>query len=127
MEIAKIVGLSITCAIVVICVKNVNPELASIVTVCAGVLILSLAVSYISDFLALFSALGDYAELGKITIKIVIKIIGISYLIEFSSGLIEDFGLKSLSDKIVFVGKIAILTTAYPIIEKLIKTVTELI
>ena len=71
--------------------------------------------------------IGDYAELGKITIKIVIKIIGISYLIEFSSGLIEDFGLKSLSDKIVFVGKIAILTTAYPIIEKLIKTVTELI
>ena len=51
MEIAKIVGISITCAIVVICVKNVNPELASIVTVCAGVLILSLAVNRIDPLL----------------------------------------------------------------------------
>ena len=77
--------------------------------------------------MSIFTALGNYAELGKFTIKIVIKIVGISYLVEFTSDLIDDFGLKSLSDKIVFAGRILILTTAFPIIEKLISTVTELL
>ena len=127
MEIFKIAAIGITCAIVIIYLKNVNGELASIATVCSGVVLLSLTIGYVADFLLIFTALGNYAELGKISIKIVIKIVGISYLVEFTSDLIDDFGLKSLSDKVVFAGKILILTTAFPIIEKLISTVTELL
>lgn len=127
MEIFKIAAIGVTCAIIIIYLKNVNGELASIATVCAGVLLLSLTAGYVADFLSIFTVLGNYAELGKFTIKIVIKIVGISYLVEFTSDLIDDFGLKSLSDKIVFAGRILILTTAFPIIEKLISTVTELL
>ena len=118
MEIFKIAAIGVTCAIIIIYLKNVNGELASIATVCAGVLLLSLTAGYVADFLSIFTALGNYAELGKFTIKIVIKIVGISYLVEFTS---------DLSDKIVFAGRILILTTAFPIIEKLISTVTELL
>ena len=40
MEIFKIAAIGVTCAIIIIYLKNVNGELASIATVCAGVLLL---------------------------------------------------------------------------------------
>ena len=61
MEIFKIAAIGVTCAIIIIYLKNVNGELASIATVCAGVLLLSLTASYVADFLSIFTALGNYA------------------------------------------------------------------
>ncbi len=127
MELVKIVALGVTCALIIVYLKGINGELAMIATVCSGILLLSLTISYVSEFISAYTALGEYAEIGGSTIKIVLKIIGISYLVEFSSNLIEDFGLKSLSDKVVFAGKAIILITSYPIIENLIKIVTGLI
>ena len=48
--------------------------------------------------------------------KIIFKITAISYLVEFGAGIIDDFGLKSLSDKLVFVGKVVIFCMSMPII-----------
>ena len=51
----------------------------------------------------------------------------ISYLVEFSASTIEDFGIKSIADKVVFAGKIVILTISAPIIETLISTILSLL
>ena len=48
--------------------------------------------------------------------SIIFKITAIGYLVEFGAGTIEDFGLKSLADKLVFAGKIIILGISMPVI-----------
>lgn len=123
----KIVAVGVVCALVIVYLKGVNSELAVMATIASGVLILVFTVSYVSDFLTLIAKLSEYAQIGGVTTKIVLKVIAIGYLVEFSADLIEDMGLKSLSDKVVFAGKILILTISFPIIESLIKLVVELI
>ena len=127
MELVKIVVVGISCALIIIYLKNVNSELAAIATVASGVLVLLLTISYVTDFISLISSIGETAVIGGQVVKIVVKILGIAYLVEFSTDLIDDLGLKSLSDKVTLAGKILIITAAYPIIENLVKLVVNLI
>lgn len=127
MDFYKIVAVGVVCALAIVYLKSVNNELAIMATIASGMLLTVFAVSYVSDFLSLIVKLSEYAQIGGLTVKIVLKVIAIGYLVEFSADLIEDMGLKSLSDKVVFAGKILVLTVSFPIIESLIKLVVELI
>ena len=42
-------------------------------------------------------------------VKVILKMVGIGYLVEFSAGILNDFGQNSLADKLVFCGKIVVL------------------
>ena len=46
---------------------------------------------------------------------------------EFAAGAIEDFGLKSLSDKLVLIGKLIIIGVSMPVIYAVINLVTGLL
>ena len=127
MELIKIAAVGVVCSLVVVYLKNSDSHLAGLATVASGVLLLILTVGYAADFLSLLTSLGDYAQTGGQVVKIVIKILGISYLVEFTADVIDDMGLKSVSDKVVFAGKILIITAAFPVIENLIKIVINLL
>lgn len=127
MELMKIAAVGVVCSLVVVYLKNSDSQLAGLATVASGVLLLILTVGYAADFLSLLTSLGDYAQTGGQVVKIVIKILGISYLVEFTADVIDDMGLKSISDKVVLAGKILIITAAFPVIENLIKIVINLL
>lgn len=127
MELIKIAAVGVVCSLVVVYLKNSDSQLAGLATVASGVLLLILTVGYAVDFLSLLTSLGDYAQTGGQVVKIVIKILGISYLVEFTADVIDDMGLKSVSDKVVLAGKILIITAAFPVIENLIKIVINLL
>lgn len=127
MELMKIAAVGVVCSLVVVYLKNSDSQLAGLATVASGVLLLILTVGYAADFLSLLTSLGDYAQTGGQVVKIVIKILGISYLVEFTADVIDDMGLKSVSDKVVLAGKILIITAAFPVIENLIKIVINLL
>ena len=127
MELIKIAAVGVVCSLVVVYLKNSDSQLAGLATVASGVLLLILTVGYAAEFLSLLTSLGDYAQTGGQVVKIVIKILGISYLVEFTADVIDDMGLKSVSDKVVLAGKILIITAAFPVIENLIKIVINLL
>lgn len=127
MEVFKVVIIGVVCTIVIVYLKNVNSDFVMPVTICSGILILCLTLSYVNDFIDLFKTIAENSGLDSSIFKIILKIVAISYLVEFSATLIEDFGLKSLADKVVFAGKILILTMSAPIIESLINVVSNLL
>ncbi len=114
----KIVAVAIVAAILIIYLKNANSELYSVAVVGAGVLLIFLGLDYLSETLDFFNKISDISGLDKNYFSIIMKITGIAYVVEFGAGVIEDFGLKSMSDKVIFVGKMVILITAMPIINQ---------
>lgn len=59
--------------------------------------------------------------------SLLVKIIGIGYVTDFSAGVIEDTGSKSLADKVVLAGKIIIMTLALPVVVKLFDLIAGLL
>lgn len=127
MEICKIVAIGIISVILIAYLKNVNSEIAVIAGVASGLLIIILSLTYVKDFVMFFSELSDKGGLDGSVFKLSLKIIAISYLVDFSSGVASDFGQAALGEKIQFAGKVIMITLAMPLISEMIWTVVGLL
>lgn len=123
MEIYKIAAIGIIAVILVVYLKSINQELAVITGIASSLLILTLSFSYIREFVVFFKDLANDGGIDNTAIKLTLKIIAISYLIEFSSGIAKDFGQNSLGEKIDFAGKMIMITLAVPLIKEMLTTV----
>lgn len=112
----KIVACALVCAFILIYLKSVNSEFFSVATLGAGVIIIALGIEYLTETVSFIQKIIDASSINAKYFSVILKITGIAYVVEFGAGIVEDLGLKSLADKLVFIGKAAIFTAAIPII-----------
>ena len=127
MPIFQLIGIAFVTAVTALLLKSTRPELAFAVTVAGCIILLLVILDLVKDS---FSVLGDIAEgtgIDASLIKTLLKMIGIGYLVEFSAGLLNDFGQNSLADKLIFAGKIVVFVLAVPILESVLKLISSLI
>lgn len=122
----QIAALAIICAIIVLYLKNINSELYVLALIGSGIILLYTAAGYISQTFDFFNKIINVTGVDGEYFGIIFKIISIGYLIEFAASTIEDFGLKSLADKLVFIGKIIIIGVSMPIIYAVFNLITGL-
>ncbi|MBR1867677.1 MAG: hypothetical protein IJ800_03755 [Clostridia bacterium] len=127
MGIYKIVAVGVVSALIIVYLKYINSELTMPVTICSGIILLLTTVSYSTEFIGVLNEITAISGIDTKVFSIIIKIVAISYLVEFSASLIDDFGLKSISDKVVFAGRLVILTMSMPIVKNLIEVIVDLI
>lgn len=127
MEIIKIIGVGFITALTAIMLKSSKPELSFAVTVAGVIIILIFVFDMVKDSLSVFEEIKNMSGISDVLIRQLLKIIGIGYLTEFSAGILSDFGSKSVADKIVFGGKMAIFVLALPIIKNLMQLVVSFI
>ena len=123
----KIIAVGLISALIIICLKSANSELAAPVSVASGLLILLMTVSYVKEFVSFFKDMANVAGLDDGIYKIVLKVLAISYLSEFASGAVEDLGQKNLSEKIQFASKTIMIVLAMPLLKNLIEKVVALL
>ena len=127
MEIFQLVGIAFITATAALVLKGTKPELALAVTIAGSIILLLFAFEILRGSLSLFQKIADTTGIDSSLVKILLKMIGIGYLVEFSSGILNDFGQNALGDKLVFCGKIIILVLAVPIIESLLSLIVKLL
>ena len=98
-----------------------------LVIIASGIIILGFSLNYLVENLNFFNKLFEMTGLSDDVLRIIYKITAIGYLIEFGAGTVEDFGLKSLADKLVFTGKLIILSVSLPIIYSIINVIMVLV
>ena len=124
---AKIIGVGLVTAIAALILKSSKPELAFAVTIAGGVIILIFALDMLGASLRIFTDIAEKTGIDQSLVKIILKIVAVGYLVEFSSGIVEDFGSKSIADKLVLAGKIIIFTVSIPIIQSLITLIGNIL
>ena len=119
----KIVAIGVAAAILAAWIKTIKPEYALWVTLAAGaflglaaILKLETIVTELHFLQGYFSAYGAY-------FKLLIKIVGITYLAEFSADLCNDSGANTLAAQIELFGKLSILVLCMPIMTSLLETI----
>ena len=124
---AKIIGVGLVTAIAALILKSSKPELAFAVTIAGGVIILIFALDMLGASLRIFTDIAEKTGIDQSLVKIILEIVAIGYLVEFSAGIVEDFGSKSIADKLVLAGKIIIFTVSIPIIQRLITLIGNIL
>lgn len=127
MDIFRIIGVGLATAVTALIVKQVKPEIAIIVGVAGGIIMLLMLVDSVTSILSVFSSLTQKSGLSTGIFAAVLKIIGVGYITEFSANLCVDAGSTSIANKILLAGKILILVSAIPIVTNLIDIISGLL
>ena len=127
MEIFKILGIGLITCIACLIVRQVKPDVASIIMIAGGVVILLMVVDYVAQIFDVFKVIIDKTSLSSNLFSIVLKIVGVGYLTEFAANICADTGSNSLADKILLAGKILILFMSLPIVTNIVEIVVGLL
>ena len=127
MQIFQLVGIAIITAVAALLLKGTKPELAFAVTIAGGIILLLFAFEIFKGSLTIFQKITDITGIESSIVKILLKMVGIGYLVEFSAGILNDFGQSNLGDKLVFCGKIIVLVLAVPILESVLTLIVKLL
>lgn len=119
----KIIGIAIITTIAVLIIKQLKPELAVFVGLVGSILIIIYIVNMIGGVLTIFDTMASKTGIDKELFLVILKIIGVGYLTEFSANLCQDAGVSSIADKIMLAGKVVIMIMALPIINNLLEIV----
>ena len=127
MAIIKVISIAFVGLLAVGVLKEIKPSLAAVAGIVTGLIIVYSLLDEFTYIVESFRQLSVIAEIDDALIKTIIKIIGIGYLTEFSSGIAEDYGSQSIAKKIEFGGKVCIAVLAVPVITGLISTIGSLL
>ena len=119
-QIFQLIGIAFVTAVAAILVKSTKPELAVVITIAGSIILLLFVLEVFRGSISLFTDIAQATGLDATIVKTLLKMIGIGYLVEFSAGILNDFGQNSLADKLIFCGKILILVLAVPILESIL-------
>ncbi len=127
MDIIKVSLLAIAIVFAITFTKQIKPELSVIITVAGSVVMLVYVLGYFNNIVVFYNELVVKTGVDQQYFTILLKAIGIGYLVEFASGICKDSGNSSIADKVVFVGKLAILSLAVPIIQSIFHIISDIL
>ena len=127
MEILKIAAIGITASLLVLFVREHRPDVAVLIGLAAGILILFSVVNYLTEAISALQALMDKSGIDLEILQAVLKIIGIVYITEFAAHICEDSGSRGIADKILFGGKVLILIISLPLLSAVIEIILSLL
>ncbi|MDD6203234.1 MAG: SpoIIIAC/SpoIIIAD family protein [Lachnospiraceae bacterium] len=121
--IVRIILIAIIGVILGILVKAQKPEYSVYITIGVSMLIFFSAVTMISSVKQQLSFLGVIMEGNEKYYGMMFKMMGITYLCEFCSGICKDSGYQAIGTQVEIFGKITILLSGLPILLTLIETI----
>lgn len=123
----KLVGLALISTILCLIIKKDRPEMAMFIGILTGIMIL-LSVTYKFNFIIeSINELANKANIPTMYISLIIKLIGIAYLMEFAIQICKDCGEGNIAAKLEFGGKIIVMTMSFPILITIVDMILNLI
>lgn len=123
----QLIGVCIVSTSVCLVIKKERPEIAMFIGILTGALILFSLVSKLNFIIESIQDLSKKANIPTMYITLIIKLIGIAYLMEFAIRLCNDCGETNISSKLEFGGKIMVMTMSFPILLSIMEMILDII
>jgi len=121
-----ILGCGLMVTVLLIIVRKERPEIAILLSVAAGILILTALLKNINQVMLVFNNLALKTQINLSYLKLIVKIIGVAYLAGFGAQICKDAGEGSMAAKIELAGKIFILSLGIPIMVGLLELILRM-
>ena len=102
--------------------KGLKGEYAAYMVMAAGAFIFFYGTGKLKDILEALERIQGYIKVNSVYLVTLLKMVGITYVAEFASGICKDAGYGSLGNQIEIFGKLSILGISMPILLALFGT-----
>lgn len=125
MELVKLVLLAIAGVLLGIQFKNSKQEFSMYIGMVLCMLILGAGLEKMEGILSEMELMQQMYSQNQGYLRILLKVIGITYLCEFASGICKDAGYQAVAGQIEVFGKLSVLLSGMPIILAVVQTIQE--
>lgn len=125
MSVLTIGILGIAGALLAVELKGLKGEYGIYLVAAVGLVIFFYGVTKLKTVIETIRQVQSYIRLNRMYLEILLKMIGITYIAEFSSGICKDAGYGSLGSQIEIFGKLSVLAVSMPILLALLDTVQQ--
>lgn len=127
MEIFKVLVIAIIGAVSIQILKETNSPIATWLSISIGIIILVVAINLLEPVLYEINYIVDKTNIDQNMFAILLKIIGVGYLVEYVTSLCVDLNCKSIADKVSFAGKVIIFSMSLPVIKQVFNLILEIL
>lgn len=107
--------------------KKDKPEYATMVILLVSFFIAMKIMGILEEILGQLEEWGTLLQANWVYVKLLLKMMGITYLCEFAANLCKDSGYSALSNHIELFGKIAIMIAGLPVIKSMLEILEEIL
>ena len=122
MTVVSIAVVGIVAVLLAVSLKGMKGEYGTFLVLAAGFFIFFYGVWKLSTILDTMKEIQSYIKINSVYLATLVKMIGITYIAEFASGICKDAGYGAVGTQIEIFGKLSVLAVSMPILLALIET-----
>lgn len=115
-ELIKIAFLGVAGVLLAIQFKAQKPEYGIYIGLAAGILIFSYTVRQVAAVMSQLGQLKNYLGGAETYLAVLLKVIGITYICEFSADICKDAGYGTVAGQIEVLGKLSVMFAGLPVL-----------
>ena len=127
MEILQIAGIAVSGMLIVSLVRAFKPEFAIYVVIATVITILLISLQQLTSVFQFLKSVYNEMTYGKEYFPIIIKVLVVAYLADFTAQLCNDAGESSIGSKVELAGKIIIFYISLPVLISVLELVNSLL
>ena len=118
-EALRVAGFSAAAAMLCFTLRAANRQAGAAVAMAAGLMLFFSAVTQLSAVTETMNSLSRQAGLGDGTMKLLLKLVAMAYITEFSAQACRDAGEEGLASKAALCGKMLLMVQTLPLISEI--------
>lgn len=122
-EIVKVAFLGIAGVLLAIQFKSTKAEYGIYIGLAISILIFCYALRQVEAVVLQFEKIRSYLNGAESYLSILLKVIGITYICEFSAGICKDAGYQAVAGQIEVLGKLSVMFAGLPILFAVIEQI----
>lgn len=115
----RVAGFAVMAALLAMTLRAAHERAGAAVAIAAGLMLAVAAVEKLSPVAGLLEELSRKAGVGKDTVGLLIRLVGMAYLTEFSFQICRDAGEEGIGAKAALCGKALILLETLPLLREI--------
>lgn len=123
----KIALIAITGMTLALILGSMRKDISIWITIVCAIIIFFYGISKFEYIVNMFHELTEYLGINEMYIKVILKMIGIAYLSEFTASICKDAGQNTIAGQVDFFGRMSMIAVSLPILRSLLETIGELV
>lgn len=122
-ELIKVAFLGIAGVLLAIQFRAEKPEYAAYIGMAVGIIIFFFCIRQVGAVMTQMEKIKSYLDGADAYLAILLKVVGITYICEFSSSMCRDAGYQTVAGQIEVLGKLTVMFAGLPILFAVIEQI----
>ena len=125
MNVMQIGIIGVIGAVLAVQFKGGKTEYGIFMSVAVSIFLFACIVDRLEIFVSTVEQISSYIDMDAGYLSVMLKMIGVTYIAEFSSGICRDAGYQTIAVQIEIFSKLTILALGMPVLLALLETIRE--